>query len=148
MHQHEDLAKGPVHAASLVQSGEYINSRRYQHILLPNGWADELRAALVIQGECWGIASLYRKKEKEPFHEQDIQAVSRQTPALAAKLRDELLKEEKLKKMKRRNTKASSFFHTITIFFMEMKPDFIGSTPSKPLSKFMTVPSCPVRLEH
>ncbi|MEH7777740.1 helix-turn-helix transcriptional regulator [Bacillus altitudinis] len=92
VHQHEDLAKGPVHAASLVQSGEYINSGRYQHILLPNGWADELRAALVIQGECWGIASLYRKKEKEPFHEQDIQAVSRQTPALAAKLRDELFK--------------------------------------------------------
>ncbi|AOZ88791.1 helix-turn-helix transcriptional regulator [Bacillus xiamenensis] len=93
VHQHEDLAKGPVHTASLVQSGEYLNSGRYQHILLPNGWADELRVALVIQGECWGIASLYRKKGKEPFHEQDIQAVSRQSPALAANLRDELFKK-------------------------------------------------------
>ncbi|APT44761.1 helix-turn-helix transcriptional regulator [Bacillus safensis] len=93
VHQHEDLAKGPVHTASLVQSGEYLNSGRYHHILLPNGWADELRAALVIQGECWGIASLYRKKGKKPFHEKDIQAVSRQSPALAAKLRDELFKK-------------------------------------------------------
>lgn len=93
VHQHEDLAKGPVHTASLVQSGEYLNSGRYHHILLPNGWADELRAALVIQGECWGIASLYRKKGKEPFHEKDIQAVNRQSSALAAKLRDELFKK-------------------------------------------------------
>ncbi|PRO39862.1 helix-turn-helix transcriptional regulator [Bacillus sp. LLTC93] len=93
VHQHESLAKGPVHAASLVQSGEYLNSERYQHILSPKGWADELRAALVIQGECWGIASLYRQKGKEPFHEQDIQAVIHQTPTLAAKLRDELFKK-------------------------------------------------------
>ncbi|MBD3858879.1 helix-turn-helix transcriptional regulator [Bacillus sp. 28A-2] len=93
VHQHESLAKGPVHAASLVQSGKYLSSERYQHILLPKGWGDELRVALVIQGECWGIASLYRKKGKEPFHERDIQAVIHQTPALAAKLRDELFKK-------------------------------------------------------
>ncbi|GLF86857.1 hypothetical protein R51_19020 [Bacillus safensis] len=93
VHQHELLAKGPIHAASLVQSGEYLSSARYQHILLPNGWSDELRAALVIQGECWGIASLYRQKSKEPFQERDIQAVIDQTPALAAKLRDELFKK-------------------------------------------------------
>ncbi|WP_424925061.1 helix-turn-helix transcriptional regulator [Bacillus safensis] len=93
VHQHEFLAKGPIHAASLVQSGEYLSSARYQHILLPNGWSDELRAALVIQGECWGIASLYRQKGKEPFQERDIQAVIDQTPALAAKLRDELFKK-------------------------------------------------------
>ncbi|WP_237697724.1 helix-turn-helix transcriptional regulator [Bacillus australimaris] len=93
VHQHETLAKGPIHAASLIQSGEYLNSERYQHILLPKGWTDELRAALVIQGECWGIASLYRQKGKEPFQERDIQAVIEQTPALAAKLRDELFKK-------------------------------------------------------
>ncbi|MFS3915429.1 helix-turn-helix transcriptional regulator [Bacillus australimaris] len=93
VHQHETLAKGPIHAASLIQSGEYLNSERYQHILLPKGWSDELRAALVIQGECWGIASLYRQKGKEPFQERDIQAVIEQTPALAAKLRDELFKK-------------------------------------------------------
>ncbi|GLF89426.1 hypothetical protein Saga11_06850 [Bacillus safensis] len=93
VHQHESLAKGPIHAASLIQSGESLNSERYQHILLPKGWCDELRAALVIQGECWGIASLYRQKGKEPFEERDIQAVIEQTPALAAKLRDELFKK-------------------------------------------------------
>jgi len=93
VHQHESLAKGPIHAASLIQSGEYVSSDRYQHILLPKGWSDELRAALVIQGECWGIASLYRQKGKEPFQERDIQAVIEQTPVLAAKLRDELFKK-------------------------------------------------------
>ncbi|MGF9723729.1 helix-turn-helix transcriptional regulator [Bacillus safensis] len=93
VHQHEFLAKGPVHAASLVQSGEYLSSERYQNILLPKGWSDELRAALVIQGECWGVASLYRLKDKEPFQENDIQAVIEQTPRLAAKLRDELFKK-------------------------------------------------------
>ncbi|AZV54191.1 helix-turn-helix transcriptional regulator [Bacillus pumilus] len=93
VHQHESLAKGPIHAASLVQSGEYLNSDRYRDILLPKGWSDELRAALVIQGECWGIASLYRLKDKEPFQEQDIRAVIEQTPRLAAKLRDELFKK-------------------------------------------------------
>nr|WP_253294453.1 helix-turn-helix transcriptional regulator [Bacillus pumilus] len=93
VHLHEYLAKGPIHAASLVQSGEYLNSDRYRDILLPKGWSDELRAALVIQGECWGIASLYRLKDKEPFQEQDIRAVIEQTPRLAAKLRDELFKK-------------------------------------------------------
>lgn len=90
MHQHEFLAKGPIHAASLVQSGEYLSSERYLHILIPNGWSDELRAALVIQGECWGIASLYRQQGKEPFQKRDIQAVIDLTPSLAAKLRDEI----------------------------------------------------------
>lgn len=52
-----------------------------------------MRAALVIQGECWGIASLYRLKNKEPFQEQDIRAVIEQTPRLAAKLRDELFRK-------------------------------------------------------
>ncbi|MEC0983731.1 helix-turn-helix transcriptional regulator [Bacillus safensis] len=93
VHQHEFLAKGPIHAASLVQSGEYLSSERYLHILIPNGWSDELRAALVIQGECWGIASLYRQQGKEPFQKRDIQAVIDLTPSLAAKLRDEIFKK-------------------------------------------------------
>lgn len=93
MHQHESLAKGPIHAASLVQSGEYLNSERYQDILLRKGWSDELRATLVIQGECWGIASLYRLKDKEAFQEKDIRAVIEQTPRLMTKLRDELFKK-------------------------------------------------------
>lgn len=93
VHQHESLAKGRVHAAGLVQSGEHLNSERYQHILLPNGWSDELRVALVTQGECWGIASLYRTNSKEPFNEQDVKAVIKHSPSLAAKLRDELFKK-------------------------------------------------------
>lgn len=148
VHQHEFLATGPIHAASLIQSGAYLNSERYQHILLPNGWSDELRAALVIQGECWGIASLYRQKGKESFQKRDIQAVIDLTPALAAKLRDELFKKETLKMMMRRSSKDFSFFQLITSFFMEMRQGSIGFVHFKPLNKSMTKPSCPARSEH
>ncbi|WOP20752.1 hypothetical protein R0I01_11970 [Bacillus pumilus] len=54
VHQHESLAKGPIHAASLVQSGEYLNSDRYRDICCLKDGLNELRAALVIQGRCWG----------------------------------------------------------------------------------------------
>lgn len=148
MHQHEFLAKGPIHAASLVQSGEYLSSERYLHILIPNGWSDELRAALVIQGECWGIASLYRQQGKEPFRKRDIQAVIDLTPSLAAKLRDEIFKKRKLKMMMRRSSKDFSFLQLITSFFMEMRQGSIGFIHFKSLSKSMTKPSCPGRSEH
>ncbi|MGE6630569.1 response regulator transcription factor [Bacillus sp. NPDC077027] len=93
VHQHQALAKGPIHVASLIQSGDYEKSDRYQHILLPAGWSDELRAALVIQGECWGIASLYRTKEKSPFSEQDIAAVSAKSQELADHIKKELFQK-------------------------------------------------------
>jgi len=55
----------------LVQSGQYIGrlsdalnqSLRYREVLAPNGFSDEIRAALMFQGQCYGFLTLFKKAE-------------------------------------------------------------------------------------
>jgi DNA-binding CsgD family transcriptional regulator len=59
------LAVGPRRAASLhaASGGRPEQSERMREIFLPLGYADELRAALVEHGFCWGWLHLYRRGE-------------------------------------------------------------------------------------
>lgn len=53
-----DLARGPVNVATIGEHPE--RSERMRTLMLPRGWVDELRAALVDRGRCWGYLHLFR----------------------------------------------------------------------------------------
>lgn len=56
----------------LVESGKYIGklsevssqSKRYREVLEPRGFSDEIRAALMFQGQCYGFLTLFIIEER------------------------------------------------------------------------------------
>jgi DNA-binding CsgD family transcriptional regulator len=83
------LARGPVHVASIGQatSGSPTRSARMRELFLPRGWHDELRAALVVGGACWGYLHLFRSLSQAAFNAEDVALLEAARPALAAALR-------------------------------------------------------------
>jgi DNA-binding CsgD family transcriptional regulator len=83
------LARGPVHVASIGQatSGSPARSARMRELFLPRGWHDELRAALVVDGACWGYLHLFRSLREAAFTAEDVALLEAARPALAAALR-------------------------------------------------------------
>jgi len=82
------LARGPVHVATIWQStlGKVVLSQRMREVFLPLGWGDELRAALVVDGHCWGYLQLFRAVGT-PFSAQDVSLIERVSAMLGAALR-------------------------------------------------------------
>ncbi|MFI6676879.1 LuxR C-terminal-related transcriptional regulator [Kribbella sp. NPDC050470] len=87
------LAAGPDPVSSLghATNGEWPSSARYVEVMRPIGLGDELRAALVSNGRCWGVICLHREDADTGFSEQEIQLVRRLGPHLAEGLRRSLL---------------------------------------------------------
>ncbi|WP_155593422.1 LuxR C-terminal-related transcriptional regulator [Lysinibacillus cavernae] len=65
---------------NLVESGKCIGrlsdassqSLRYREILVPYGFSDEIRAALMFQGQCYGFLTLFKKMENaQPIFQDD-----------------------------------------------------------------------------
>lgn len=77
-----DLARGPTHVATIGAAPE--RSERMRTIFLPRGWVDELRAALVERGRCWGYVHLFRGA---PFSPAERRAVASLVKDLARALR-------------------------------------------------------------
>jgi DNA-binding CsgD family transcriptional regulator len=88
--QYVNLVKQSERVATLSLStgGHLERSARYRDILLPAGFADELRAALVYKGKCWGFLTLFRTAEQSTFGLKDIEFVSSFIPLFAQSLRD------------------------------------------------------------
>jgi len=65
----------------LVESGQYIGrlsdvssqSVRYKRVLEPNGFSDEIRAALMFQGQCYGFLTLFKMVENRQPHFQNAE---------------------------------------------------------------------------
>ncbi|MBM7585351.1 DNA-binding NarL/FixJ family response regulator [Bacillus pakistanensis] len=69
----------------LVQSGQQIGrlsdtigqlmskSVRYEEVLQPNGFTDEIRAALMFQGQCYGFLTLFKKETNGDPYFQDAE---------------------------------------------------------------------------
>lgn len=68
----------------MIQGGQYfarlsdallssLYSPRYEQVLLPNGFTDEIRAALMVQGQCHGFLTLFKKRTKEEPYFQDAE---------------------------------------------------------------------------
>src|SRR5438270_6667073 len=84
-----DLARRKGHVRSLYEStrGDLAASRRYREILEPVTLGDELRAALVVDGACWGVLCLHREKARTGFTPVEHDFLARVAPHIAVGLR-------------------------------------------------------------
>jgi DNA-binding CsgD family transcriptional regulator len=85
-------APDPVNSLGHATKGEWPSSSRYVEVMRPIGLGDELRAALMSNGRCWGVICLHREDAEAGFSEQELQLVRRLGPHLAEGLRRSLLR--------------------------------------------------------
>jgi DNA-binding CsgD family transcriptional regulator len=85
----------PVGVLSRATKGDLAQSYRYRHALRPSGIEHELRAALVIDGACWGYLVLLRSPSRPDFSAAEIRSVRAAVPGLAAALRSDLLADSR-----------------------------------------------------
>ena len=87
------MAKSNTPVVNLVQAtqGELERSRRYREILAPLALGDELRAALITGGACWGFMCLHRDQSSPHFTLTEAVYLARLTPHFAEGLRKALL---------------------------------------------------------
>jgi DNA-binding NarL/FixJ family response regulator len=87
------LALSERHAATLSQAtgGDLDRSERHREIRGPNGFGEELRAALVDDEATWGALALLRGSDREPFSPADAGLVAEVTRHLAEGLRRAVL---------------------------------------------------------
>ena len=92
----EALARGrqPVNSLYAATRGHPWRSLRYRDILVPLGFGDELRAALTVDGACWGMLCLHRELSASGFGPSEIDLLRRVRPHLAEGLRTTLLLAE------------------------------------------------------
>lgn len=81
----------PAGVLSIATGGMPEQSARYRDLLAPLGIADELRVSFVVDGQCWGAASLYRDTGAEPFTDDDADSVAELSAVLAEGVRRALL---------------------------------------------------------
>ena len=62
--------------------GEHARSPRFRDILVPMGMGDELRAALTVDGACWGMLCLHREARCARFGAAEIELLRQVRPHL------------------------------------------------------------------
>ncbi|GFZ91037.1 helix-turn-helix transcriptional regulator [Paenibacillus marchantiophytorum] len=85
------LAADPVATLSGATNGQLERSTRYRNVLLPAGYKDELRAALMYQGACWGYLTLFRYDDRPLFSENERGCIASLVPTIAFHLRQRSL---------------------------------------------------------
>jgi DNA-binding CsgD family transcriptional regulator len=90
-----ELARRPSPVGSLrgATGGDLSRSARWREVFHPLGLDDDLRAALVADGACWGYLALHRSGASSSFSAEDLQFVSRVVSHLAEGLRVSLIVE-------------------------------------------------------
>jgi DNA-binding CsgD family transcriptional regulator len=84
-------ASQPANGLYTATRGTPESSRRFREILAPLGFGDELRAALRVDGSCWGFLCLHREQSGPGFTPAEAAFLGRLTPHLAEGLRTALL---------------------------------------------------------
>ncbi|MEU0094786.1 LuxR C-terminal-related transcriptional regulator [Kribbella sp. NPDC006257] len=84
-------AADPVDSLDHATRGDRSASSRSVEVMTPLGLGDELRAALVSAGRCWGVICLHRENSEFGFSERDLTVVRRLGPHLGEGLRRSLL---------------------------------------------------------
>lgn len=79
--------RDPVRSLGQATKGEWANSPRYAEVMRPLGLGDELRAALMSNGRCWGVLCLHRENADAGFADHEVQLVRRLAPHLGEGLR-------------------------------------------------------------
>ena len=90
-----DLADGAEHVDWLDRAthGQRDASPRYRNLFMPRGMADELRAAFVSGGVCWGVMCISRERNSPAFTDRDAQVMGRLVPHIGDGLRTSTLLE-------------------------------------------------------
>jgi DNA-binding CsgD family transcriptional regulator len=88
-----ELVRAPGHVRSLdtATRSAWGASPRYRDIMRPVGLGDELRAALVVGGHCWGYLCLHREDGELGFTSGEAELVRRLAPHVAHALRQAIL---------------------------------------------------------
>ena len=88
-----ELVRAPGHVRSLDNAthSTWGESARYRDIMRPFGLGDELRAALVVGGHCWGYLCLHREDGALGFTAAEADLVRRVAPHIAHALRQAVL---------------------------------------------------------
>jgi DNA-binding CsgD family transcriptional regulator len=88
-----ELVRAPGHVRSLdtATRSEWMASARYRDIMRPVGLGDELRAALVVGGHCWGYLCLHREDGELGFTAAEADLLRRVAPHIAHALRQAVL---------------------------------------------------------
>lgn len=77
----------PVVTLSKATEGQLERSARYCGVLQPAGFGDELRAALISEGKCWGYLTLFRSRNCAWFQEEECTTIASIAPLVASVLR-------------------------------------------------------------
>ena len=87
---YRDLARAETPAAGLrLATGDKpARSARYRAFMRPNGFGDELRAVLRVDGGRWASIGLYRERGREPFDASDTELVAGLSEPLAEAVRE------------------------------------------------------------
>jgi DNA-binding CsgD family transcriptional regulator len=87
-----DLTRSKDHIKSLHDGtrGDLAASTRYREILEPVSLGDELRAAFVVDGACWGVLCLHRERAVATFTPSERAFLARVAPHIAVGLRTAL----------------------------------------------------------
>jgi len=87
--QYESLLKDGQHIGRLSDSLKVRSSRRYEEVLRPNHFSDEIRCALVFQERCYGFLTLFKKQQASHpyFSDEDIHRLKIIGPIMAETLR-------------------------------------------------------------
>lgn len=89
IHTYDELNSSYTSVITLhsATEGQPEQSSRYRDILQPAGFGDELCAALLYKGSCWGYLTLFRKQDQSLFSEQECQWMIEIAPIIAKHLR-------------------------------------------------------------
>jgi DNA-binding CsgD family transcriptional regulator len=83
-----DLARGDgASGLQLALDGRMGRSARYRECLVPQGYADELRAVFQSGDASWGAMALYREGSRAAFDEDDLAVIRAISPVVADALR-------------------------------------------------------------
>ncbi|OPA75259.1 helix-turn-helix transcriptional regulator [Paenibacillus selenitireducens] len=80
-------SQDPIATLSGATGGQLERSSKYRNVLLPAGYHDELKAAMLWNGACWGFLTLFRKVNSPLFQEDERQFVASLIPSIARHLR-------------------------------------------------------------
>ena len=87
---YRDLARSdrPAAALRITTSDRPARSARYREFMRPNGFDDELRAVMRVDGRSWAQVGLFREKGRAPFAAEETELVASMSAPLAAAVRD------------------------------------------------------------
>lgn len=88
VNQYESLLESELPIGRLSDSLGVQRSRRYEEVLRPNDFSDEIRCALIFQGRCYGFLTLFKKQQSTHpfFSDEDIDQLKIVGPLMAEAL--------------------------------------------------------------